>query len=156
MRLNHHTDYALRLLMYLAQSPDRVTAERVADAYGISRNHLVKVANRLAELGHIETRRGRGGGLKLARKPEEINVGAVVRALESLDGFVDCFGETPRFCPVAGVCGLEGVLHVALGDFLARLDRYTLADMTPRPKMFRARVGLFVQTPTNAEIASPN
>jgi len=146
MRLSLHTDYALRLLMYLGQSPGMATAEAIADAYGISRNHLVKVASRLAELGFIEARRGRGGGLMLAREPAGINVGAVVRSVEALDTFIDCLGEAPE-CPVAGVCGLQGAFGAALGDFLARLDRYTLADIMPRPDQFRARVGLPPQIP---------
>lgn len=128
MRLTLQTDYALRMLMYLAANEGRASAETMAERYAISRNHLVKVAAKLAELGFVITRRGRGGGLSLARPPADINVGAVVRAMESLGGFVECFDPLTNTCPLAGHCGLQGALNLALGDFLNRLDQFTLAD----------------------------
>lgn len=135
MRLNLHTDYALRILMYLGQSSGLASAETIAAAHGISRNHLVKVAADLADLGYLETRRGRGGGLALARPTGEINVGAVVRAMESLTGFVECFDAASNTCPLASRCGLQGALNLALEDFLRRLDRYTVADLLKGPKV---------------------
>jgi Rrf2 family transcriptional regulator, nitric oxide-sensitive transcriptional repressor len=140
MRLSLHTDYALRTLMYLGGVEAQASVDRVANAYGVSRNHLMKVANRLAELGYVEAKRGRGGGLALARPPEDINVGAVVRALETTSGFVECFDPETNACPIAGLCGLQGALSTALGDFLARLDRYTLADIIPGKAGFRTRL----------------
>ena len=129
MRLNLHTDYALRMLMYLGRCQGLASAEEIAAAHGISRNHLVKVAANLAERGYVETRRGRGGALALAKPPTEINVGAVVRAMESLDSFVECFDPATNTCPLANRCGLQGALNLALQDFLSRLDRYSLADL---------------------------
>ena len=99
----------------------------VARAYGVSQNHLMKVVNRLARQGYVESMRGRTGGIRLGRPPVEINLGALVRDTE--DGFelVDC-GR----CVVASACGVTGVLGEALAAFLAVLDRYTLADMLDR------------------------
>jgi Rrf2 family transcriptional regulator, nitric oxide-sensitive transcriptional repressor len=142
MKLNLHTDFALRLLMYLAQAPDQPTVDKVASAFGISRHHLMKVAQTLVSLELVDARRGRGGGLSLARPAAEINLGAVVRALEPTGSFVECFDRKTNDCAIAGVCGLQGALNLALGDFLKRLDGYSLADLVPDPKRFRAALGL--------------
>ncbi|WP_369026632.1 Rrf2 family transcriptional regulator [Qipengyuania sp. RANM35] len=136
MRLNLQTDFALRVLMFLAAQKRQASIEEIADAYGISRNHLTKVARHLADMGLISARRGRGGGLELVLPPEEIGVGKVVREMESLSGFVECFERDSNTCPVAGACGLQGALRSALDDFLARLDDYTVADLLPRPDRF--------------------
>lgn len=140
MRLSLHTDYALRVLMFLAAEERLASVDEIARAYGISHNHLVKVARRLGELGLVEAKRGRGGGISLAQDPGHINVGAVVRAMESLGGFVECFDAIENGCPVAGVCGLQGALGLALGDFLKRLDTYVLADLIPRKAAFTRRL----------------
>ena len=136
MRLNLQTDFALRMLMFLAAEKRQASVEEIADAYGISRNHLTKVARQLADMELVVARRGRGGGIELAQPPETIAVGRVVRHMESLAGFVECFDPRTNGCPVAGVCGLQGVLRLALEDFLARLDGYTIADLLPRPDRF--------------------
>ena len=138
MRLNLHTDYALRLLMFLAQDGGQVSVEVIAASFGISRNHLMKVAQQLAAFGFVGARRGRGGGLSLARPATQINLGAVVRALEPTGTFVECLNRKTNRCVIAGACGLQGALNLALGDFLGRLDGYTLADLVPDPARFRA------------------
>lgn len=128
MKLTLFTDYAMRTLLYLGARPDRLCSiGEVAQAYRISQNHLMKVVNQLARTGYVESVRGRAGGIRLGRPPEEINVGALVRQTE--DGFdlADCGG-----CVVAPACGLTGVLREALGAFMAVLDRYTLADLLTR------------------------
>ena len=140
MRLNLHTDYALRLLMYLALKQQQASIDEIAQAYDISRNHLMKVGQRLSELGYVEARRGRGGGMALARAPESINVGEVVRLVESTGAFVECFDPKTNQCRVTGVCGLQGALSLALGDFMARLDSYSVADLVPAPQKFLDRV----------------
>lgn len=140
MRLNLHTDYALRVLMFLAVKQQQASVDEISKAYGISRNHLMKVGQRLTELGYVEARRGRGGGLALAREPSAINVGDVVRAVESTRAFVECFDPQTNQCKVTGVCGLQGALSLALGDFMTRLDQYTLADLVPAPQKFLERV----------------
>lgn len=140
MRLNVQTDYALRLLMFLAAKREQASVDEIANAYGISRNHLMKVAQRMAELGYVDAKRGRGGGLTLARLPSQINVGAVVRSVENVGAFVECFDKESNQCPVAGVCGLQGALALALGDFMTRLDGYSLADLLPSPQKFATRL----------------
>ena len=143
MRLNLHTDYALRLLMFLAVKQQQASIDEIATAYGISRNHLMKVGQRLTELGYVEARRGRGGGLTLAHSPENINVGKLVRLVESTGAFVECFDPQTNQCRVTGVCGLQGALSLALGDFMARLDSYTVADLVPAPSKFQKRLAAF-------------
>lgn len=139
MRLTLHTDYALRLLMLLALEPDdRHTIEEAARRYAISRNHMMKVAQTLTQAGFVESTRGRGGGLRLARAPEAINLGAVVRASEDSFALVECFDAARNGCIVAPACGLRGPLEEALAAFLAVLDRYSLADLVARPGTFRA------------------
>jgi Rrf2 family nitric oxide-sensitive transcriptional repressor len=140
MRLNLQTDYALRTLMMLAIQGGQISVDEIANAYGISRHHLMKVAGKLAELGYVAARRGRGGGLALARPAAEINVGSVVREIESFNVFVECFDPKANRCTVAGVCGLQGVLSLAVGDFLARLDGYSLADLIPNRHLFAERL----------------
>lgn len=130
MRLTLHTDYALRLLMLLAMEPDGLhTVEEVARRYGISHNHLTKVAQTLVRAGAVDSLRGRGGGLRLARPPEQIGLGEVVRATEDGFALVECFAPQRNSCVVSPACSLRGPLQEALGAFLAVLDRYTLADL---------------------------
>lgn len=127
MQLSLHTDYALRVLMLLGGTGTQWTIDEIAAWYGISRNHLAKVAQTLQAEGLVETQRGRGGGLRLARPPEEIVIGQVVRRLERFDGFVSCMG-TNSDCTISGNCQLKPALAGALEAFLAHLDRFTLAD----------------------------
>jgi Rrf2 family nitric oxide-sensitive transcriptional repressor len=101
----------------------------IGRAYGISYNHLSKVAQQLAALGFIDAMRGRTGGVRLARPPAQINLGAVVRVTESHFNLVECFDPATNTCPIASVCGLAGALQQARDQFLAVLDRYTLADV---------------------------
>ena len=131
MRLTTLTDYALRLLMYVAQRPDRLcTIAEVAQAHGISEAHLMKVTHLLGQQGWLSTVRGKGGGMRLARPPRDISLGAVVRGLEPDFALVECLGTDDR-CMLSGNCRLSGVLGGALGVFLAHLDGFTLADLLP-------------------------
>lgn len=125
MRLTLHTDYALRVLLYLAaHEAQRCSIGEIAQGYGISRNHLMKVVHVLGRGGFIKTVRGRGGGFQLARAPTEINVGMVVRYTETDLQLADC-----GTCAIKRACGLTGVLGEAMAGFLAVLDRYSLADI---------------------------
>lgn len=131
MRLTLMTDYAVRLLLFVAQHPDRLcTIAEVAQAYRVSEAHLMKVTHLLGQRGWIETVRGKGGGMRLACEPEAINLGRLVRDVEPDFNMVECFGETDR-CVLTGNCRLSGVVHGALQSFLSHLDGFTLADILP-------------------------
>lgn len=131
MRLNLQSDYALRLLMYLAASDGQlITIKQVAERYRISENHLMKVAHVLGREGFIETVRGRNGGLRLARKPAAIGIGEVVRRTEADLALVECFPGGAAGCFIVPACRLKGVLREALDAFMAVLDRYTIGDLT--------------------------
>lgn len=131
MRLTAMTDYALRLLIYLGQHPDKLcTIAEVAKTYGISEAHLMKVTHQLGLRGWIETVRGKGGGMRLERMPEQISVGAVVRDMEADFQLVECFG-TGSTCLLTGQCVLADALRGALDGFLRHLDAFTLADLLP-------------------------
>ena len=128
MRLTRYTDYSLRCLMYLGlHGPGLTSIGEIATAYGISAHHLTKVVHELGRSGMVETVRGRGGGIRLARPAAEIGIGAVVRATEESFALVDCFGT--EGCAIAGPCQLAPALSEALEAFLAVLDRYSLADL---------------------------
>ena len=142
MHLSLHTDYGLRVLMLLAAADRLMSVDEIARSYGISHNHLAKVAQRLQALGHIETVRGRSGGLRLAVRPEDLKIGTVVRQMENIDSFVECLAGTGNTCRAVGACGLQGALSLALHDFLQRLDGYTLADVLPKKNLFLTRLGL--------------
>lgn len=125
MKLTRYTDYALRVLLYLGARPERLCSiSEMSRSYGISQNHLMKVVHDLGKAGFVASARGRLGGIRLARPPEEIIIGSVVRHTE--DGFdlVDCGS-----CIIAPACGLTGVLREALGAFMTVLDSHTLADL---------------------------
>ncbi|MGD8742452.1 MAG: Rrf2 family transcriptional regulator [Granulosicoccaceae bacterium] len=140
MQLTRHTDYALRLIMYLAANPDKViTVSEVADYYKVSRNHLVKVVQGLTEHGYVTTTRGKQGGMQLARSPDKIPIGAVVRHMENHFEIVECLGNNPQACPIDNTCRLKGLFQQAGKDFLARLDSVTLADMV-KPRLRRQLV----------------
>jgi Rrf2 family nitric oxide-sensitive transcriptional repressor len=130
MQLSLHSDYALRVLMALAAGNRQLSVDEIARRYGISRNHLAKVAQRLQAEGLIETFRGRGGGMRLARPAEEIVVGDVVRRFENLDSFIDCFPGGSG-CAVSGLCALKPALSGALEAFLSHLDAYRVSDLVP-------------------------
>ncbi len=133
MRLTQLTDYAMRLLICLAQHPERRrTIAEVARHYGIPESHLVKVAHRLGRAGWIATMRGNGGGIRLAREPRDIVIGQVVRSIEPDFFLVECF-STGGSCMLTGHCRLTGVMDGALRSFMQHLDQHTLADILPAP-----------------------
>jgi Rrf2 family nitric oxide-sensitive transcriptional repressor len=142
MRLTVFTDYTLRTLIYLALRPDRLsTISEIAAAYGISANHLMKVVQDLAQAGDVATLRGQRGGLRLARRPTEINLGAVVRRSEPDLHLVPCFGAD-ACCAIQPHCVLATAFDEALKAFLAVLDRYTLADLVVDPAPLATLLGV--------------
>jgi len=131
MQLTLHADYSLRVLLYLAENPDRhVSTREISEAYRISRNHLVRVVQTLQSHGFVEATEGRTGGIKLSRDPASINLGKVVRQAEPSFRIVECFDLETNTCPIVPACRLRGVLHNALDAFFAVLDEYSLADLT--------------------------
>jgi Rrf2 family nitric oxide-sensitive transcriptional repressor len=136
VQLTLFSDYSLRLLLFLGVHESASVAV-VAKAYGISRNHMVKVANQLVHLGWLEAVRGRGGGLRLAKPPAEIILGQVVRQTEHFE-IVECFNDETNTCVLSPGCKLKKVLAEATKQFIAVLDGYTLSDMLSRPEMVRA------------------
>lgn len=133
MRLTSFTDYGLRMLMRMASAPERAfsTAE-LAQEFALSRNHLAKIMQRLAQAGLIETRRGGGGGATLAQPADSIRLGTVVRLLEEGQPLVECF-DSGGNCNLDGRCRLKSRLRSAETAFFADLDRATLADIALTP-----------------------
>jgi Rrf2 family nitric oxide-sensitive transcriptional repressor len=115
--------------MFAALKGDSFSLSEVAEAYDISRHHLVKVVNYLAKLGYLETRRGRGGGIALGMQPEDIRIGMVVRRTEDTPFIVECFDKQHNTCPINGSCRLKGALAQAVNAFYETLDRHTLRDL---------------------------
>lgn len=150
MRLTIYTDYALRILMHLAVHEDpKPTISQIARAYGVSRNHLMKVAYELGVAGYIQTVRGRGGGLRLARPPAEIGLGEVVRQTEPDFLLVPCFDPEREVCALTPACRLRGALRQAAAAFLEVLDRYTLADLVENRAALQSLLGA-AETPAAA------
>ncbi len=130
MRLTDYTDYSLRTLMYLGMNRDRlVTIQDIADAYGISKSHLMKVVHQLGIAGLVETIRGRSGGLRLGMEPSDINIGEVVRRTEPDFRIVECFNRKLNGCVLAPSCELQSVLADATKAYLSVLDGVTLDDL---------------------------
>jgi Rrf2 family nitric oxide-sensitive transcriptional repressor len=142
MYLTRQSDYTMRLLIHLAVQPaGAATIHEIAGHFGISRNHLMKVAHRAARAGYVVGLRGRAGGLKLARSPKEINIGEVLRTTEDW-ALVECFHKPSNTCRIAGACGLQAALQEAAEAFLAVLDAYSLADVIRRKPMLVQMLGL--------------
>lgn len=143
MQLTLQTDFSLRTLIYVGLKPagQLSTVNEVADVFGIPRNHLVKIAHRLGREGYLSTVRGKNGGIRLARPPAEINVGAVVRVIEPTLHPVQC-RKAEGDCIILPACRLRSVLNDAMGAFMAVLDSYTLADVLHEPEQLLKLVNL--------------
>lgn len=142
--LTRQSDYTLRLLIHLALQPDQcATIQQISEKFGISRNHLMKVANRAVQAGYVEGVRGRSGGLKLSRKPRDIAIGEVLRRTEDCR-IVECFDPVANRCPIAGACGLQKILKEALQSYFAVLDKYSLADIVREKRVLVQLLGLRV------------
>ncbi len=136
MRLTRYTDFAIRVMLYLATHEDRLCSiGEIATAYGISQNHLMKVASDLAGSGYVQSLRGRGGGLRLARPADQINIGRMIRHTEGKVDLVGC-GE----CPLAPACGMVCVFRDAVENFFVTLDQYSLADIMTKGQPERLRL----------------
>ncbi|MBO9471458.1 Rrf2 family transcriptional regulator [Endozoicomonas sp. G2_2] len=141
MQLTTHTDYSLRLLIYLAVRKEGMpaTVQAAADRYCISANHMAKVAQTLVLYGYINSQRGRGGGLSLAKPATQINIGAVVRRTENLR-LLECFGPNST-CPIDPACRLKNILGRAQTAFLEVLDEYSLDALVTNEDELRMLLG---------------
>ena len=140
MRLTLHTDYALRVLMFVAAKGEALaTIGEIVAQFDISRGHVMKVVHRLGQTGYLDTIRGKNGGMRLARKPHQVNVGAVVRDMEEELAVLGCLQDGAGYCRIEQCCVLRSALRDATNAFLATLDRYTLDDLV-RPKRALARL----------------
>ena len=133
MKLTKHTDYALRILIYSSLQPKErlLSIQEVTDVYELSRNHVMKIVQKLGQEGYLTTIRGKGGGFHLGRKPEEINLGELICKLEPSMKLVDC--EEP-VCRISPACRLQSILAEAMNGFMDVLNSYTLADLVNNPK----------------------
>jgi len=130
MQLTKFTDYCLRVLIYLGTRENTLArVSEISVAYGVSHNHLMKVVQHLSSKGYVETVRGKKGGIRLAREPGFINLGEVVRDCEQSFAIVECFNPVNTQCPLLPACVLRATLKEATKNFLATLDRYTVADL---------------------------
>lgn len=155
MQLSLHADYALRVLVYLGTHPGRIiSTQEISDAYGISRHHLVRVVQTLAEHAYVAVHPGRSGGVELAMNPLQIKLGDVVKNAEPSLRLVECFDPQSNTCAIAPACALQGMLRDALQQFLASLNRHTLADIltkTATPKL----ASIFAQIQTSPKSNPP-
>ena len=129
MRLTLYTDFALRVLIQVGLDDGKLTTiNDIAQTFGISKAHLMKVVNDLGQKGYLDTVCGRNGGIRLMRQPRDINIGQVVRDTENQLDVIGCLGHE-GYCPIERVCVLRGALRDATSAFLAVLDAHTLADL---------------------------
>ena len=143
MQLKKYTDYALRVLIYTGMKHDELSSiKEISETYSISQHHLGKIVFELNKLGFIETIRGRYGGIRLAKKPEEINVGQIVRIMENDFTLLECFDKGTNHCVISPACKLKHVLNEALQAFHQVLDQYTLNDLIINEKELRHFMGI--------------
>ena len=129
MQITRFTDYGLRTLMYVAARSENISSvKEIAEHYGISRNHLVKVVHRLSQLGYIETTKGKGGGLQIAQGTENLCLGDLIKQLEPNMNIVECFDAETNTCRITGSCQLKNYLFEATKNFIDTMNKYTLAD----------------------------
>jgi Rrf2 family transcriptional regulator, nitric oxide-sensitive transcriptional repressor len=142
VHLTLHTDYALRVLMYVGMKGSTLsTIPEIVGRFDISKGHVMKVVHRLGQLGYLETIRGKAGGIRLARKANQIKVGAVIRDMEQELGVLGCLQGGSKYCRIETCCVLRSALRDATNAFLATLDRYTIADLI-KPRMLPSLLGL--------------
>lgn len=136
MQLTRHTDFSLRVLIYLSlnKSEKLVTINEISEHFKIVKNHLTKVVNHLAQKGYVETIRGKNGGIRLAKQPAEIKLGDVVQAMEMNLEVVDC---TKPLCPLINNCKLKRVLNEAKKSFLSTLNNYSIKDLNNEPETMK-------------------
>ena len=141
MRLTRHTDYAFRALIYLGllEKDQLATIGNIATDYGISRNHLMKVIQKLVQSGYVHSVRGKFGGVCLGVAPRDVRLGAVARVTESQERMLDCRDDS---YPLSSDCPLQDAMDEGMDAFFKALDRHTLEDMLTQPERLAALVGM--------------
>ncbi|MBN9669049.1 RrF2 family transcriptional regulator [Roseibium aggregatum] len=129
MRLSQASDFALRILMATGQTGEPQTVDKLAAALGLAKSHVMKIVAQLAKANYLDTTRGRGGGIRLARSPEDIRIGDVVRLIEPDLGVVACLKPEATSCAFLPRCALKGAMAQASEAFLDSLNRQTLASI---------------------------
>lgn len=143
MQLSAYSDYSLRVLIYAAlRGSERTTIDEVAETFGISRHHLVKVVHDLGRSGHLATHRGVGGGFTLGRPADQIRLGEIVRLGEETETVIECTSRSGQPCRLSPACRLKDVLDEAAEAFFAVLDAYSVADLLQQPSRIRRTLGL--------------
>ncbi len=141
MRLTKYSDYALRVLIFLGVNQDRrCTIREIASCYDISENHLMKLIHQMGLMGYVNSHRGKSGGLLLAKPPNEINLGELIRATENNFILVECFDAPTNKCPISGACVLSSILDDALDAFFVVLDGSTLEDLLKPSQALKRRL----------------
>jgi Rrf2 family protein len=141
--MTQFSNLAVRILMYAAlRGPQPSAVPDIAKSYFASYDHMKKASAELCRLGYLRTIRGRAGGVQLARRPEDICIGEVIRQTEGEVILVECFDPGANTCPISGGCQLQVILGEALAAFFAVLDRYTLADLLRQPETLSNLLGL--------------
>ena len=143
MNLTLFSDYSLRIMMYAALNGEKqFSVDAVAEAYKLSRHHVAKAVNFLAQAGYLTAKRGRGGGIYLGKAPAEIRIGQLLRTTEAGTPLIECFDATTNTCPLIRSCLLKGALLEAWNAFFDTLDKYTLADLVKRPERLQQALSL--------------
>ena len=137
MKLSLYSDYSLRVLMFAAVKGEAFQLEEVATAFDISKHHVAKIVQDLSRLGYLDTRRGRGGGIQLARSPVDIRIGKLVRETEDQPIMVECFDTATNTCRLDGCCKLKAALAKAQKAFYDSLDAHTLSNLVSGPQRSR-------------------
>ncbi|GGA77105.1 RrF2 family transcriptional regulator [Ornithinibacillus halotolerans] len=140
MQLKKYTDYSLRVLIFVGLKPqgELASIKEISDVYDISHNHLGKIVHELTRLELLEGIRGRGGGIRLAKNPEEINIGKLIRVIERDFALLECFNTGENHCVISPGCTLKHVLNKALHSFYHVLDQYTLKDLIANEEELRS------------------
>lgn len=145
MQLKKYTDYALRVLIFTGtKGEDQLASiKEISETFSISQNHLGKVVFELNKRGYLETVRGRNGGIRLAKPPEEMNVGKIVRQFEDDFMIMECFDKSKNHCVITPACKLKHALNEAVQAFLSVLDQYTVKDLIANEHQLKRLMGIF-------------
>lgn len=141
MKLTQHTDFSLRLLIFLSLQDKGalVTISDVSEHFYILKNHLTKVVNKLSKLGYVQTVRGKNGGICLAKSPKDINLSDIIKAMEMNIEVVNCIQPS---CPLTNNCDLKGILDDAQQAFFSSLEKHTLADICTQPEKIKVLLNI--------------